>query len=306
MKIRMLKTGIFLLFFLSSCSLFSQLNKYIPFPEKYGKWILEKTGPYGPGETMLYEHTQFETKSDTIIGALTYKKVTAAEHFGPPYMGVWNIVFGTQKLAFAYRNDIPNKKVYILTDTNKLINGNLRKEWVWYDFNLKIGDTVKNTFSLPVALNVKRSIISATDSIFICGNYTKRFMFSCTGPFEDRLIEGVGFADNFLNTGTDCPFEPVYLYRTYFSCSPTSISDDIQAALTFSLFPNPVKSELTLKSLHHQLLHYTILNSLGNIMVYGNVANERINVEALNKGFYIIIVTDGEGNFYKNKFIKED
>jgi hypothetical protein len=297
------------------CS-FSQGTSYSPFPEKYGRWLIKRGGPYGDGEVEKWNLTLYETAGDTILGGFTYKKVIATDelqNISPGPKDIWSYNLGVKHLSFAYRNDIPHKKVYILTDANMVINGKLTTEYLWYDFDsTKVGDTLKSTYSLVLVSQVEynRIKVAKTDSTFICGSYHKRCNFYCGGNFgTDDLIEGVGFHDNFIKTHAECLFEPRYLYTTYFSCSPTNVFDEGKLVPVVSIFPNPVFNTLQIKwpeQDKNALLRYSIMDCLGKVIFQGEDTPEFIDVSGLTKGLYFLTVSDRAGTYYKNKFIKQE
>src|ERR1700758_2161419 len=120
-----------------------QTNVYHPFPTVYGDWGgIETIYPYpgSGGSTQMYKYIYY-TSGDTTISALTYKKVNYINQgmfFGVPTP--LNQIFTGGAYNFAYRNDSLNKKVYIIPQDSL-------NEKIWYDFNLHIGDTLKNTYS---------------------------------------------------------------------------------------------------------------------------------------------------------------
>ncbi|MFS4483589.1 immunoglobulin-like domain-containing protein, partial [Hyunsoonleella sp. 2307UL5-6] len=72
---------------------------------------------------------------------------------------------------------------------------------------------------------------------------------------------------------------------------------------TLTLYPNPVKDVLNLKTLKRGILTYKIINSLGQIIHEGKEGN-RIIVDRLEAGMYFIEVTQGNDKMMK-RFIKE-
>lgn len=277
------------------CSnVFSQTNSYKPFPKGYGSWSVVQSYP------LPLNYYKYVTSGDTLIGAYTYKKVLYAYNISP---GPFN--FSPYTFKFAYRNDSINKKVYYLD-----VTGGINKDTLWYDFNLNVGDTIKETYSYThnghIVGNLRR-IVSSIDSVLICGSYYKQFNFNCAGGFETSLIEGVGFKDKFDVTGYlgGCPFEPSAVYSTGFSTCDINSVADLSSNQFIKLFPNPTFSELKINA-SLQLTEYTILNNIGGIILKGNLSDlESINVASLATGLYVIKLQDKSGNNYQSKFIKE-
>jgi len=311
----------FLLFVLF-CLSFSQYEaqNYTPFPEKYGKWIIYRQGPVDSSPTP-YQFVLYETVGDTIIAGLTYKKVAASKPYintpPPDPHNIWSFS-GPKQLAFAYRNNIPNKTVYILTDTNEVINGRLKQEYKWYDFKVNSGDTLKSSYAINWRVgfvDYKRIKVRSIDSTLTSGKYVNKFHFSCfrfkpndlnKDGIEGSLIEGVGFEDNFIRTEIICPFEPLYIYSTYFSCSPTSVAKEMDTKLSFSIFPNPASTNIVISLLENKsIAQLKIFNSIGQVVYFSNAITEmpEINISSLSPGLYFVeIKTDKKTGI--QKFIK--
>lgn len=308
--------SLFILWGIAVSSMFSQSVGYTPFPEHYGRWILNRDHPVGDGSTgkERWNLTQYETAGDTTINGVKYKKVIASQELKdivPGPKNVWTHDYGPKQLAFAYRNDIPNKKVYILTDAGKIINGNLKQEYVWYNFDVKLGDTLESSYAINWTANqvdYKRITVSYTDSAFNCGTYSRRFYFKCGGGFNDWLAEGIGFESNFIQTYVYCEFEPTTLYKTYFSCSPTSIPQADQQPLSIAVYPNPANEAIQLDysdPTHELKGWYALTDYMGRVVTEGICSNSPIEILKLSSGIYTITLLTNDGNFYKVKFIKQ-
>jgi hypothetical protein len=215
--------------------------------------------------------------------------------------------FGPKLFAFGYRNDFAAKKVYYLD-----VTGGVNKDTLWYDFNLNVGDSLKQTYAYThtgYIINNQRRIVSSIDSVLICGTYYKQFNFGCTigGGFQTSLIEGVGFKDKFDVTGYEggCPFEPQSVYSTGFStCNINSVAD-LSSNRLIEIFPNPSNLELNINA-SLQLTEYSILNNVGAFLLKGNLSDKQsVNISSLATGLYFIKVRDKSGNNYQSKFIKQ-
>lgn len=297
------KLSLVLLFVIYSASLFSQINVYKPFPTLIGTWVTQIFGPTGPNYpyNAYYSWNRYEVNGDTTIGNYTYKKVTVASSIGNPVPGQ-TILYGSSSYSFAYRNDILNKRVYIYTN----ITGQY-KDTLWYDFNLSIGDTLKSSLSTNFSNSNPRTIVTSIDSVFICGEYYKKFNFAgCSWPNLD-LIEGVGFTDHFIQTTPMCPFEPVYLYSTGFTCSSASVNEE--TLVQINIFPNPVESILQINFLNKNMifpLSYSIVDCIGKVVFSGTTTeNKSIDVSKIKNGLYFILLKDRQNNLYQSKFVKE-
>jgi hypothetical protein len=289
------KSPLIILFVIVSNCLFSQINNYKPFPLNYGTWILE----YYDYTVQFYPTnlTRYEANHDTIIGSNSYKKVTAASFIGtPPYGGV--IPYGPSTFQFAYRNDIPNKKVYIWTQ----IAGQY-KDTLWYDFNLNIGDTLKPIYSFDTTSGFKKIIVTSIDSVLICNEYHKRYLFDC----DANLVEGIGFTDNFISTYNSqlCYFEPGYLYGTNFYCTVTSVKDVLPYSIDqIKYFPNPSNGSLTIDIGKADIKEIQMTDLLGNIIFQCRINYQtEFHIENLASGTYILTFIDRDDRKTNKKII---
>ena len=85
-----------------------------------------------------------------------------------------------------------------------------------------------------------------------------------------------------------------------------ALSINENAVGTFEFYPNPTTNQITLK-VDNQLLGsvYTIYDTIGKSVLNGKISSELnvIDLGNLSNGVYIIEVAS-EGNYFKNKFIK--
>lgn len=283
-------------------NLFSQSNVYKPFPQTYGSWNVSGQHYVGSPPTSMYlTYQKYEVLGDTIIGLYTYKKVTVSTSMYNPFS------FGPKIFAFGYRNDVIAKKVYYLD-----VTGGINKDTLWYDFNLNVGDSLKETYSyshLGLINSNQRRIVNSIDSVLICGTYYKQFNFGCSinGGFETSLIEGVGFKDKFDVTGYNgaCPFEPQAVYSTSFSTCDINSVADLSSNEFIKISPNPVNDELLINtSLNTK--DFVVIDNLGRVILSGSLFNKQvINTSNLADGLYTIKLSDKMGNIYQSKFIKQ-
>lgn len=306
-KLKLVQLQLILFFVIFCNSLFSQIDVYKPFPSQYGTWIVLNDGPYeqnGPSPWTHYSFSRYEANIDTTIGSYIYKKVTVAYSGDYPYTspspdGLY-VPYGPSSFCFAYRNDIPNKKVYIFTNVDGQYIDTL-----WYDFNLTIGDTIKNTFSILPYSNPFP--VTSIDSIPICDIYHKRF----SNYYCEALIEGVGFSDNFVQVQTNtCLDEPIYYYSTTFYCTLTSINDLQNTPINqIDLLPNPVLNNLQLNSTNQTIalpFEYSIVDCLGKEISKGTCVDDKsIDVSKLNSGMYFIRLQDKQNKIFQSKFLKQ-
>lgn len=287
---------------LYSNSLFSQTSVYHPFPENYGRWEVSITDYTGVMYDVRYE--RYITNGDTIINGTTYNKVTIANSTMPySWITIAGYVpFGPSRYCFAYRNDIPNKKVYRL-DSVSGSNGNPSVEKLWYDFNLNVGDSLDSDGIIKV---------SSVDSTLVCNEYHKTFLFDFLygGPVTPKFIEGIGCDENFLDPDLTHEFrlDVFFYYQTSFYCTPTSIDEINRSTSQLEVFPNPTENTLQINFTDGNsflLQNYSILDCLGRVVFSGSISDNNIDVSMLSKGLYFLKIEDKENNILQSKFVKQ-
>ena len=145
---------------------------------------------------------------------------------------------------------------------------------------------------------------------------TGRGLYASSDPINnDWEIEGaneIGFAvvsglvlrpsDNKLLIGT----HGNGMFETTVS-GTLSVIDNPSSAAKFTLFPNPVVTELNIKfsnSHVNQKMMYEILDISGKRVLTGITENNKVNVESLDHGIYIFSMRLNDENKF-SKFIKE-
>ncbi len=74
----------------------------------------------------------------------------------------------------------------------------------------------------------------------------------------------------------------------------------------FSLYPNPAKHILNIKSNENIKMQYAQIYDLnGKIILKSDIVNDSLNIDSLSTGTYIIMLRDSNGKDYSQKFIKE-
>jgi hypothetical protein len=315
-----------LLFIFGILIIQAQTSVYKPFPETQGNWLTHKSYRWSYDISCSLLHTE----SDTIINSKTYIKVFESDlgiYRGPNYgkkVGNYSKPIAMGDYAFSYRNDSPNKKVYILYKDS--VN-----EHLWYNFDYKVGDTLKfdadanyNLMNWPSIENKQTFngelplVVLSIDSILICNEYHKKFIFS-SGGFENNLIEGVGFEDGVTGYHSELGFfEPFYWWEMFFSsndnCSEkgyyeilSNSVNNISSNGIVSVYPNPAHDQLTL-NINSPLLssfNYSIVNSLGQEVLANNCTSNTIDISSLQVGIYFFQLKGNDGKLINSSFVKE-
>ena len=85
--------------------------------------------------------------------------------------------------------------------------------------------------------------------------------------------------------------------------SLTAVEKVDEDNFTLDVFPNPVQTELFIKSSSNEKMNYSISNLLNQTIQSGEV-NRKINVDALQRGVYLLTITQGKNTTTK-KVIKQ-
>jgi hypothetical protein len=209
-------------------SLFASAQ-YTPFPTDSAFWVINENHPhdnYGVGQLYF-------TDGDTLILGKSYTKVKYS------YLGYQNGIFkyGKSKTDVessatyncCFRNDSLNKKVYRIPSGNST-------EQLWYNFDLKVGDTLTTIPTSNALININDqgappNIIDSISSTQICGHSHKVYWIKDCTPFSNTLVEGLGYSNNFLQYENECKFfEPAILNTTtliYDTCAgPVFFTND--------------------------------------------------------------------------------
>src|ERR1700739_886515 len=232
-----------LIFFIVFISLTTraQFSVYHPFPDSNAYWKESSSSSAIPGSFCAsYGYT---LSGDTLINGKVHHKLY---HVGGYYSSgtiCWSTLSHSRSFYGAIRED-SMKRVYLCC-----ITGSTTKDSLLYDFNLKVGDTLKQ-FNSQVVISYVHSI----DSIMVDGAYRKQFVISSNAaqPHQiiDSIIEGIGSLQGLVE-----PIAPVFEYACWLNCfrqngnivlylNPGAFDDSCQVygPLGVNEIENPVRS----------------------------------------------------------------
>lgn len=295
-----------ILFFCSASA-----QQYRPFPYGNAFWsdynhIYVSQVGYFTEEAMY-----FASGKDTTIKGNTYQKIMARSLSLQNKTGYLPVSGGVAKAQDYYicaiRED--SKKLYMYyRDTETLM----------WNFNVNIGDTIKQIFVFNI-YDIKNinAVITGTDSVSIGGVYRKRYL---TNNSAFKLVEGIGangfpffYGSYFSHDGGEpiCYTENGYTtsYSSTFPCyyihpygTPTVINNTITSKAP-NIYPNPFSNQLTVDA-DAAFVKLTDAMGKGVTTQLGN--NNTINTSALPAGLYILTLQDEYGNVTeRRKLIKE-
>lgn len=243
---------------------------------------------------------------DTTISGKSYKKVYQDTSI--------NFNIGTAKYVCAIREE--DRKVYYV-DTNSIL------EYVLYDFTKNVGDSITvrglgDNYPDQITLNV--------DSIFtttIFGIQRKTYKFNANGSYHnlEYWYEGIGSSFGFLTPFVSVPDnfkqlkctsknDTIIYSDTTFLCSLNEPNynceyDFILATKNtllheINIYPNPSNGKVTIDT---DLNIHTIelFTSMGQKVYVTN--NKELNVENLEKGLYLLVLTTKDRYIVTRKII---
>src|SRR5262245_40876794 len=114
----------------------SQTGVYHPFPDSNASWNIQYYDPVSCGScsNWHFEWFSYVLDGDTMINSVTYHKLSV------PFVSASDsgcCINHSVGYAGSIRQDIPAKKVYFIPPASST-------EQLLYDFNLQVGDTIKN------------------------------------------------------------------------------------------------------------------------------------------------------------------
>jgi len=246
---------------------------------------------YGGGPTCLdVITTVYDFSGDTTINNLNYAKLFRKKQI--TYMSTGGSM-GNCPLP----NLSPRGYLGAMREAGKQVFFKLGQdaEYVIYDFNLTIGDTVPDP-----ANDVSYSIISAIDSIDIQGIYRKRFTVESTNIPDFYIIEGIGSERGLLFSyllSLDCAYslecykEENSVVYAFGNCDFNLGTEQITETATIKIYPNPIQvnQNLRIASSSNEGVYVKIWDPIGRL-IYQSISTEKIieTNSITSKGIYLI------------------
>jgi len=275
---------------LSAISVKSQTNIYHPFPDSAAMWNVQYHWLFDA--LQHYEDYSITLSGDTAINNLDYHKlvVPKVHVYGSNGFGGYYSYYDSGYYAGSIRQDIAIRKVFFVPPNDSI-------EWLLYDFNLEVGDTVNGYL---VDSSSFTYIIQEVDSYLLGNTYRKSWKYDNNYSF---LIEGIGamngLIEKFIHMG-GVASESFYVQcfvqndsTVYpeggFTCEMiTSVNEKNNQAFSMAISPNPISNYATLQlSPKFSNSEMYIYNELG-ILVY----SEKI-IQELYHNFYRKNLTSG-------------
>jgi len=291
---------------------FSQVNTYL---NNNPIWEAEMHAYSGWDCTGTDDVYNYYINGDSVIGAFTYKKVYKKGVFNQINSSCLpiNITYYNNTLpSFLLRSLDKQMFVYLLDE---------QTEYLLYDFDLEIGDTLPETYTYNASNTSGVFTVSAIDSVETPNGFLKKFslLLNGTNYQNDALYEGAGSTGGLIE-----PIFPNFLSgyhqlncyslidTTYFPVLNESASCNFNASLfemsdeiAHSVAPNPfsVETEITLgESINGEL---GIYNLQGKLIEQIEFIGSTVKIQKGNKGegVYFYRITENERPIATGKLI---
>ncbi|MEO8150127.1 MAG: T9SS type A sorting domain-containing protein [Bacteroidia bacterium] len=293
-------------FLIVSSSWFSYAQTYIPFPTDSAIWR-QNFLTYHPSGYFCLDFQEY-INGDTAINGFTYHKIFITGSNGTN--GGCNDVYFYDVNYYAIREDT-SKQIFAY-----FYAGNY--EFLLYDFNLGLGDTLADTL---YGTQGPGGIVTAIDSVLVGTKYHKEYWISDQIGVATNyvaLIEGLGSTYGLLADLTVNWSEKVNLllcfmqngqtvYPVGTSCTLVNVPE-LKKENRSVITPNPSNGNFIVwfPPDNHSISTITIFNSLGQLIksinVSKSVAKVDINISGYPKGLYYIRAENSTINF-NNKII---
>jgi hypothetical protein len=281
----------------------AQTSVYHPFPESNAIWNINCTAWPCYNSNSPNEYFSYIILGDTVINTITYHK-----WYIPSVVYADNCdSINVAGYVGAFRNDIPNKKVYY-------INSGSNTEEVLYDFTITVGDTIKSCgINQPYTMK-----IFAEDSVRVGENYRKMWHASSISGGSVEIIEGIGGTMGPIQycPVIDPPVNNLICFSqngniNYPGDSPCIIISTINrndAELAATLSPNPFhfSTQLTLSKTFSNA-ELKIFNTNGDQVRQQRISSQTTTIyrDRLSDGVYLFQVKNNNGKTTSGKFVIE-
>lgn len=274
-------------------SLIGQANTYYPFPTSTAVWNFNVQAVCTSSGSTVEDYSII-INGDTTINSLTYHKLYT------PFVqrnvsGICAVANDGYKGAI--REDVTNKKVYIIWPQETT-------DFILYDFNLQVGDTITGALQMSGVVDTVISI----DSALVGNTYRKRWNInSC---YNISIIEGIGSTFGLIEKSPGCFTDFADFSLTCFqqgsqttfpntssNCQTiTSTIENTVEKQEIAIFPNPANGEIQLDFKGRRIKEVQLFNILGELIDVRQATNTNLmRIDNLPTGT-VIVVTIDEGN----------
>ena len=292
----------------TALSVKSQTNIYHPFPDSAAFWNIQYHWMFD-----AISHTEdysIVLSGDTLINSTTYHKLKVPKiqgfhnNGGGSYFSFWDSGY----YAGSIRQDTALRTVYFVPPNDSI-------EWLLYDFNMEVGDTIKG-YLVDSSSGV--FIIQEVEPYLLGNTYRKSWKFN-SGTF---LIEGIGamtgLIEKFIHMG-GVASESFYVncfVQNDSTVHPegghtcemiTSVHEKNKQPFSIAISPNPFSAYTTVKlSTAFSNAEMFVYNELGVLVSHEKIIDEsyhNFNRKNLNAGIYFMQFINKKGEAATLKFV---
>ncbi len=297
----------------NSITLHAQTSVYHPFPDSSASWNYS----YGNvcwgifSNSAIDYYNSYYIGSDTLINNLSYHSFqipAIVYHAGPDCTPPGYYVL-PGKYAGAFRNDHPNKKVYIVPEADSI-------EQLLFDFDMQVGDSLKGFLSV-CAPNVSCDIVISIDSVLVGNSYRKRWFVN---PYYNvYFIEGIGSTYGLLRyipanmsdhdaINLDCFQQNAQnLYPDTLGSCPllTSVATLPSPENIIKIHPNPSKGNINVDLGSTKISESWTLFSLNGQVIQSEKIHSKnqFEIKGMSPGFYLLTISFEDGRKVNRKII---
>ncbi len=274
-----------LLLFLGS-STFAQ--SFISFPDSNAAWVNVycPTGPDNSHCELVYRTNYCIGGDDTLIGTNLYSKVDICND---SYYG-------------ALRDDGIGRVYFIPKDSTS--------EFILYNFNVSVGDTVMDVYSIQDG--VQDRIIQNIDSLLIFGQYHKQIDVN----YGDAVwIEGIGSSAGLFKNyevALDAIFylecmshnDTIYYPNENLGNCQLDLMSESFHKKEINISPNPSTLGYVMVELPSiDIYTYQIFNTAGQLKSEGIIESNLISTPK-NSGIYVLLIKNNEERYFQKLIVE--
>lgn len=301
-------------------------NAQSAWPTSNATWMDVWDSEVPPYSTHVFSYT---LGSDTIIDGLEYQMLV---------VGYDSLYSYPDKYFIRY--DSTNQKVYYrcwgyFCPLSSTLNGQDSSEYLLYDFDLIVGDTV--TLQTVMGSRDYEVLGIGIDSNYCNGRTAYSMTFPGSTDVRDTWIEGVGsdhglfgplkipgifefkiYSICFQDSSSGCEVNPhlhhcrysVNSVRDSLNCEtptgPLNTSSEIEdASPRINILPNPTRNYVAIKSNDNRLLNFELFNQYGQILLSGQFCQQiTLDLSPFANSVYYIMLTDGNSTVVRKQIIK--
>jgi len=260
-----------------------------------------------------FSTTQMTFFGDTVINDIQYKKLYASSKEYPTLPHDWTLN--------SFMREDEDKKVWLKSNSSA-------EEKLYYDFSLKIGDTIPGNLglSMPPYYPDEPVIVEDITSISLLNGEERKvwhLSILCGGTpnHKEYWIEGIGSSlgitsplSGQLNGGFDrllCVHEN---NKLVYNDNPWSGKCYISGSLGIEIYnddqiyiyPNPAKDAIYIEEIDNlDIYAISIINIQGQIIKQFDPSSTLLNVSDIKDGIYFIKLSSSKGDIIKKIIIKK-